>query len=87
VVDYTKGDPVAAILDLTHGEGVDCAIEALGSDLTFQQAVKVTKAGGTISNIGYHGEGEFVHSPGWNGVSGWPEIPLKRAFAPAAACA
>jgi threonine dehydrogenase-like Zn-dependent dehydrogenase len=63
VVDYTKGDPVAAILDLTHGEGVDSAIEALGSDLTFQQAVKVTKAGGTISNIGYHGEGEFVHIP------------------------
>ena len=23
----------------------------------------MTKAGGTISNVGYHGEGEFVHLP------------------------
>ena len=34
--------------------------EALGADVTFQTAVKVTKPGGTISNTGYYGEGEFV---------------------------
>ena len=63
VVDYTKEDPVEQIFALTKGQGVDAAIEALGADSTFQQAVTVTKPGGTISNIGYHGQGEFVHLP------------------------
>lgn len=63
IVDFSKVDPVAAILDLTDGKGVDSAIEALGSDLTFQNAIKVTKPGGTIANVGYHGQGEFLHVP------------------------
>lgn len=63
VVDFTKEDVVERILDLTGGQGVDTAIEALGADTTFQNAIKVTKAGGTISNAGYHGHGEFVHVP------------------------
>jgi isopropanol dehydrogenase (NADP+) len=50
-------------LDLTDGEGVDTSIEALGADVTFQAAVKATKPGGTVSNTGYFGEGEFVRIP------------------------
>jgi threonine dehydrogenase-like Zn-dependent dehydrogenase len=63
IVDFTREDVVERTLDLTHGEGVDTAIEALGADVTFQSAVKITKPGGTISNIGYFGEGEFVRIP------------------------
>ncbi len=63
IVDFTQEDVVDRILDLTAGDGVDTAIEALGADVTFQTAVKVTKAGGTVSNTGYFGEGEFVHIP------------------------
>jgi isopropanol dehydrogenase (NADP+) len=63
IVDFSREDPVERILALTEGIGVDTAIEALGADGTFQSCVKVTKAGGTISNIGYHGEGDFVHLP------------------------
>ncbi len=63
IVDFSKEDAVARILELTDGIGVDAAIEALGIDPTFQSCVKVTKAGGVISNCGYHGEGEFVHLP------------------------
>lgn len=63
IVDFTTEDVVERIMDLTGGEGVDTAIEALGADVTFQTAVKVTKPGGTISNTGYFGEGEFVHIP------------------------
>src|SRR2546429_7936971 len=29
----------------------------------FMQCIEVTKAGGFISNIGYHGQGEYVHIP------------------------
>jgi threonine dehydrogenase-like Zn-dependent dehydrogenase len=56
VVDFTKGDPVEQIMDLTDGQGVDAAIEAFGFPATFEQAIRVTKPGGRISNIGYHGE-------------------------------
>lgn len=62
-MDFAREDPVERILTLTAGEGVDTAIEALGADLSFQNCVRATKAGGTISNIGYHGDGEFVHLP------------------------
>ncbi|BBC91712.1 MULTISPECIES: NAD(P)-dependent alcohol dehydrogenase [Streptomyces] len=63
IVDFSKEDVVERIHELTDGQGVDTAIEALGADVTFQTAVKVTKPGGTISVIGYFGQGEFVHIP------------------------
>ena len=47
----------------TRTTGVDATIEALGRNDTFEQCMKVTKAGATISNIGYHGEGEHVSIP------------------------
>src|SRR6266571_1439025 len=45
IADFSKEDVVQRILDLTDGQGVDTAIEALGADITFQNAIKVTKAG------------------------------------------
>src|SRR5207237_9965015 len=67
IVDPSREDVVQRIIEMTGGRGVDSAIEALGADITFQNAIKVTKAAGTISNIGYHGHGYFVHIPrfGW----------------------
>lgn len=62
-IDITKEDAVARILELTGGEGVDSAIEALGSEKTLQNCIKATKPGGTIANAGYHGHGEFVAIP------------------------
>jgi isopropanol dehydrogenase (NADP+) len=63
IVDFSKEDEVGRVLELTDGEGVDTAIEALGAEVTFQSAVKVTKPGGTISNVGYFGQGDFVSIP------------------------
>ncbi|MFD1646926.1 NAD(P)-dependent alcohol dehydrogenase [Haloarchaeobius litoreus] len=63
IVDFSEVDTVEAIMELTDGEGVDAAIEALGSNATFQDCIEVTKAGGVISNVGYHGEGETVDIP------------------------
>jgi threonine dehydrogenase-like Zn-dependent dehydrogenase len=63
IVDFTREDVVERVHELTGGEGVDTAIEALGADATFQTAVKITKPGGTVSNTGYFGEGEFVRIP------------------------
>ncbi len=63
VVDFKTQDAVQAILDLTNGEGVDSSIEALGSEATFEACIKSTRAGGTISNVGYHGHGDFLRVP------------------------
>jgi threonine dehydrogenase-like Zn-dependent dehydrogenase len=62
-LDPSREDVVARILEMTGGLGADSAIEALGGDETFQNAVAATRPGGTISNVGYHGKGEFVHLP------------------------
>jgi len=63
VVDFSKEDPVARILAETGGIGVDTAIEALGAQKSFEWCVEVTKPGGTISNVGYHGDGDYVDIP------------------------
>jgi threonine dehydrogenase-like Zn-dependent dehydrogenase len=55
VVDPAAGDVVTQILDLTDGIGVDGAIEALGHPKIFEDCIRVTKPGGRISSIGYHG--------------------------------
>jgi threonine dehydrogenase-like Zn-dependent dehydrogenase len=62
-VDFNRTDPVARIMSLTDGRGVDTAIEAFGSPETFSNCVNVTGPGGTISNIGYHGLGDTVPIP------------------------
>ena len=63
VIDFREKDPVQAILELTGGEGVDSAIEALGSEATLEACIKVTRPGGTISNVGYHGHGDYLRIP------------------------
>ena len=82
IVDNSKVDVVEAILALTGGVGVDSAIEALGADITFQNAIAVTKPGGTISNIGDHGEGDFVHIPRVAWGVGMAEKTITTALCP-----
>jgi alcohol dehydrogenase len=55
VIDYTQEDPVAAIKRLTGGRGVDVAIEALGTQPTFQSALEATRPGGIVSSLGVYG--------------------------------
>jgi len=53
-IDFAAGDPVAAIMRLTAGRGVDVAIEALGTQSTFQSALRVLRPGGTLSSLGVY---------------------------------
>lgn len=54
IVDFRKEDPVEAILRLTNGRGVDVAIEALGTQATFEAALRVLRPGGTLSSLGVY---------------------------------
>lgn len=56
IVDFKKEDPVAAILNLTQGRGVDVAIEALGTQQTFRAALQVLRPGGTLSSLGVYSQ-------------------------------
>jgi len=72
IIDFTKSDPVEEIMQLTGRQGVDSAIDALGTQATFEAAVRTTRPGGTIVNIGFHTGGDSINIPrlAWgNGIS------------------
>lgn len=54
IVDGSKADPVEEIMRITHGRGVDVAIEALGRQSTFEAALRVLRPGGTLSSLGVY---------------------------------
>lgn len=56
IVDFSKEDPVDAILRITDGRGVDVAIEALGRQSTFEAALRVLRPGGTLASLGVYSE-------------------------------
>jgi len=82
VVDFAQGDPVEEILRLTGGQGVDSAIEALGSETTFMNCIRATRPGGTISNVGYHGHGDFVRIPRLDWGVGMSDKTIRTGLCP-----
>jgi threonine dehydrogenase-like Zn-dependent dehydrogenase len=53
VLDYRKVDIVSEVQKLTGG-GVDVAIEALGTQPTFETALRCLRPGGTLSSLGVY---------------------------------
>jgi threonine dehydrogenase-like Zn-dependent dehydrogenase len=53
-IDISQKDPVEEILLLTGRRGVDVAIEALGRQETFENALRVLRPGGTLSSLGVY---------------------------------
>ncbi|HET7464131.1 MAG TPA: NAD(P)-dependent alcohol dehydrogenase [Longimicrobium sp.] len=53
-VNFHDGDPVERIMELTGGRGVDVAIEALGTQGTFESCLRVLKPGGVLSSLGVY---------------------------------
>lgn len=54
VIDASKVDPVEEIMRITDGRGVDVAIEALGTQQTFEACLHVLRPGGTLSSLGVY---------------------------------
>lgn len=63
IINYKEGDISEQVLAKTKGKGVDRVIIAGGDADTFIQAVKMLKPGGSIGNVNYLGEGEFIKIP------------------------
>src|ERR1700675_840627 len=54
VFDFKQHDVVEEIKRLTGGRGGDVAIEALGTQETFESALRVLRPGGTLSSLGVY---------------------------------
>jgi L-iditol 2-dehydrogenase len=53
-------DPVAEVIKLTNGRGADYVIEAVGKGVTYEQAFKMLRRGGTLSAFGIMGEQDTI---------------------------
>ncbi|SFH14559.1 Threonine dehydrogenase [Desulfotomaculum arcticum] len=82
ILDFKKVDVVEEILRITNGQGVDSAIEALGTQVTFENCIKATRPGGTISNIGYHGEGDYLKIPRVDWGVGMSDKTIRTGLCP-----
>lgn len=56
IVNSAKEDAVERILAITEGRGVDCAMEAVGLEATWDICQQVVKEGGNLANVGVHGK-------------------------------
>ncbi|BDX19508.1 MAG: alcohol dehydrogenase [Pseudomonadales bacterium] len=53
-INFREQDPVQRIQEITGGAGVDVAIEALGTQQTFESCLRSLKPGGTLSSLGVY---------------------------------
>jgi alcohol dehydrogenase len=61
VVNNSRQDAVAAVMELTGGLGADVAIEAVGVPETFELCTALVRPGGHVANIGVHGKPATLH--------------------------
>jgi threonine dehydrogenase-like Zn-dependent dehydrogenase len=54
IIDFKEVDPVEEVMRITGGRGVDVAIEALGTQGTFEACLRVLRPGGTLSSLGVY---------------------------------
>jgi alcohol dehydrogenase len=54
-------DAKAKVLELTGGEGVDVAVEAVGVPQTFELCTELIRPGGRVANVGVHGKAATLH--------------------------
>lgn len=56
IINSGKEDAIQKIMELTGGRGVDCAIEAVGIEATWNTCQNIVKEGGHLANVGVHGK-------------------------------
>ena len=54
-INSAQEDAIAKVMALTHNRGVDCAIEAVGIEQTWNICQNIVKEGGHLANVGVHG--------------------------------
>ena len=60
VINYKDGDIVEQIMNATGGKKVDKVIIAGGDLASFEQAMKIVRPAGVVSNVNYLSTGEYI---------------------------
>ena len=61
IINNSREDAVAKVMDLTDGLGADVAFEAVGVPETFELCADMIRPGGRVANIGVHGHAAHLH--------------------------
>lgn len=61
VINSGDGKAIDRVMEVTSGEGVDVAIEAVGVPATFDICQGIIAPGGRIANVGVHGKPVTLH--------------------------
>jgi alcohol dehydrogenase len=61
LINSADGRAIERVMEITRGEGVDVAIEAVGLPATFDICQGIIAAGGHLANIGVHGKPVLLH--------------------------
>lgn len=80
VLDPSKIDVVSEIKRLTNGRGVDVAIEALGEQITFENALRSIRLGGTVSSLGVYEKDLIIPHDAY--ISGAGDIDIITTLCP-----
>ncbi len=63
VINPKEEDPITKIMSLTGGQGVDVAVEAVGTQTTFEACTRAIRRGGTVSSVGVYGLTPMLSMP------------------------
>ena len=61
VINSSREEAGEVIRGLTEGLGADVAIEAVGVPSTFELCTELVRPGGTVANVGVHGQAATLH--------------------------
>jgi alcohol dehydrogenase len=61
LINSADGKAVERVLELTGGDGVDVAVEAVGMPATFDICQSILAPGGHLANVGVHGKSVELH--------------------------
>jgi len=78
IVGDDESNPVRIIRDLTHGRGVDIAIEAVGKPQTWEWSANMVRRGGTVNFFGGCPNDSAVHLD--TALLHYSEITCKASF-------
>ncbi len=79
-LNFKQCDVIEEVMKLTGGRGADASIEALGTQATFESALKVLKPGGTLSSLGVYSEDLKI--PMANFAAGLGDHTIRTALCP-----
>jgi len=60
-INDAEGQAIQSVLGLTGGEGVDVAVEAVGTPEAFDTCQSILAPGGRLANVGVHGKPASLH--------------------------